>query len=86
MAYFKAKYLFSRFGWSDVKNDSNFILSRYFQGESLTERPLTKHERYTQREKICVLYGYRSWSSALSSQFEQQAIAGGLAAHFAERT
>lgn len=74
IAYFKAKHLFFRFGWSDVKDDSNFILSRYFQGESLTERPLTKHERYAQREKICALYGYRSWSSALYSQFEQQAI------------
>ncbi len=74
IAYFKAKHLFFRFGWDDVKDDCNFILSRYFHGEPLTEQTLTKHERYVQREKICALYGYRPWSSALFSQLEYQAI------------
>lgn len=32
-----------------------------------------KQERYAQREKICALYGYRPWSSALSSAPEKQA-------------
>lgn len=61
IAYFKAKHLFFRFGWSDVKDDSNFILSRYFHGESLPDQSPTKHERYVQREKICALYGYPNW-------------------------
>lgn len=74
IAYFKAKHLFFRFGWSDVKDDCNFILSRYFHGEPLPEQSPTKHERYAQREKICALHGYRPWSSALSSQLEYQAI------------
>lgn len=62
-----------RFGLNDVKDDSNVVLSRYFQGESLHNQPLTKHEHYVQRESICALYGYRPWSSALSSPLEQQA-------------
>jgi hypothetical protein len=33
IAYFKAKHQFFRFEWSDVKDDSNFILSHYFHGE-----------------------------------------------------
>ncbi|EBB8134367.1 DUF4158 domain-containing protein, partial [Salmonella enterica] len=74
IAYFKAKHLFFRFGWSDVKDDCRFILSRYFHGESLPDQSPTKHERYAQREKICALYGYRPWSSVLSSQLEYQAI------------
>lgn len=74
IAYFKAKHLFFRFGWSDVKDDCNFILSRYFHHESLPEQSPTKHQRYAQREKICALYGYQPWSSALSSQLEHQAI------------
>ncbi len=74
IAYFKAKHLFFRFGWSDVMDDCNFILSRYFHGEPLPEQSPTKHERYAQREKICALYGYRPWSSTLSSQLEHQAI------------
>lgn len=74
IAYFKAKHLFFRFGWKDVKDDCDFILRRYFHGESLPDLFPTKHERYAQREKICALYGYCSWSSALSSQLEEQAI------------
>ncbi|EER4059391.1 DUF4158 domain-containing protein, partial [Escherichia coli] len=74
IAYFKAKHLFFRFGWKDVKDDCDFILRRYFGGASLPDEFPTKYERYAQREKICALYGYRPWSSALSSQLEEQAI------------
>ncbi len=73
IAYFKAKHLFFRFGWDDVPDDCSFVLSRYFPGESLPEKLPYKQERYAQREKICALYDYRSWSSALSSALEQQA-------------
>lgn len=57
IAYFKAKYLFFRFGWDHVPHDCSFVLSRYFPGESLPDKLLSKHERYAQREKICALYG-----------------------------
>lgn len=73
IAYFKAKHLFFHFGWDDVQDDCSFVLSRYFPGESLPDKLPYKHERYAQREKICALYGYRPWSSSLSSQLEQQA-------------
>lgn len=74
IAYFKAKSLFFPFNWNDVLDDCNFILSRYFPGESLPVQSPSKYERYTQREKICKLYDYRPWSSALSSLVEQQAV------------
>lgn len=74
IAYFKAKSLFFRFEWNDALDDCNFILSRYFPGESLPEQSPSKYERYIQREKICKLYNYRPWSSALSSLVEQQAV------------
>lgn len=73
IAYFKARHLFFRLGWNEVKDDCDFVLSRYFPGESLPDKSPTKHERYAQREKICAPYGYRPWSSSLSSQLEQQA-------------
>ncbi|EAR6897328.1 Tn3 family transposase [Salmonella enterica] len=73
IAYFKAKHLFFRFGWDDVKDDCNFVLSRYFHGESLPDKLPSKHERYAQRNKICALYGYQPWSSALVSQLQLQA-------------
>lgn len=37
IAYFKARHLFFRFGWKDVKDDCDFILRRYFGGASLPE-------------------------------------------------
>lgn len=73
IAYFKAKHLFFRFGWDDVKDDCNFVLSRYFHGESLPDKLPSKHERYAQRNKICALYDYQPWSSALASQLQLQA-------------
>lgn len=57
IAYFKAKHLFFRFNWSDVKGDCDFIPGRYFHGELLPDNSPSKHERYAQREKICALYG-----------------------------
>ncbi|WP_206663346.1 hypothetical protein, partial [Escherichia coli] len=42
-AYFKAKHLFFRFGWKDVKDDCDFILRRYFGGASLPDEFPTKH-------------------------------------------
>lgn len=63
--------MFFRFGWNDVKDDSNFVLSRYFQGEALQVQPLTKNKRYAHPEKICALFGYLLWSFSLSSQLEQ---------------
>ncbi len=73
IAYFKAKHLFFRFGWNDVKDDCSFVLSRYFHGESLPDKPISKHERYAQRGKICALYGWQPWSSTLYLPLEQQA-------------
>lgn len=52
IAYFKAKHLFFRFGWKDVKDDCDFILRRYFGGAYLPDEFPTKHERYAQREKF----------------------------------
>lgn len=73
IAYFKAKHLFFRFGWDDVKDDCNFVLSRYFHEESLPDKLPSKYERYAQRNKICALYDYQPWSSALASQLQLQA-------------
>lgn len=59
IAYFKAKSLFFHFNWHDVLDDCNFILSRYFPGESIPLQSPSKYERYAQREKIFKLYNYR---------------------------
>ena len=73
IGYFKAKHAFFRFDWNEVKDDSAFVLSRYFHGEAFEHKEITKHEHYTQRERITELFGYRSWVAKFLPQLAQQA-------------
>lgn len=73
IGYFKAKNNFFRFHWSEIEDDSAFVLSRYFQGEVFETKPITKHEHYSQRRKIAALFGYQPWDSSYLPQLEQQA-------------
>ena len=52
IGYFKAKRAFFRFDWSEVEDDCAFVLSRYFHGEPFERKAITKHEHYTQRERV----------------------------------
>lgn len=49
IGYFKAKKAFFRFDWCDVEDDTAFVLSRYFNGETFEPQMITGHEYYTQR-------------------------------------
>ena len=60
IGYFKAKHAFFRFDWNEVEDDCAFVLSRYFAGEPFERKAITKHEHYTQRERIAYLFGYQS--------------------------
>ena len=73
IGYFKAKHAFFRFDWSEVEDDCAFVLSRYFHGEAFERKPITKHEHYTQRERIAELFGYRLWVADFLPQLGQQA-------------
>ena len=75
IGYFKAKHAFFRFDWNEVEDDCAFILSRYFNGKPSKSKPkaITKHEHYTQRERIADLFGYRPWTSEFLPQLAQQA-------------
>jgi hypothetical protein len=42
IGYFKAKQAFFRFEWHDVEDDCAFVLSRYFHGEVLERKPITR--------------------------------------------
>ena len=59
IGYFKAKHASVRFDWSEVEDDCAFVLTRYFHGEAFEHKAITKHEHYTQRERIAELFGYR---------------------------
>jgi TnpA family transposase len=73
IGYFKAKHAFFRFDWSEVGDDCAFVLSRYFHGEAFERKPITKHEHYTQRERVAELFGYQLWAADFLPQLGQQA-------------
>ena len=58
VGYFKAKHAFFRFDWSEVEDDCAFVVSRYFNGEPFQRNAVTKHEYYTQRERIAELIAW----------------------------
>lgn len=73
IGYFKARQAFFRFDWSEVEDDGSFVLSRYFKGAVFAQKSITKHEHYTQRERIAELFGYRFWTADFLPQLSQQA-------------
>jgi hypothetical protein len=61
VGYFKAKNLF--FPIHKIPQvDIQFILSRYFESQTLPASAISKYEYYLQRESICFLFGYKLWS------------------------
>ena len=73
IGYFKAKHAFFRFDWSEVEDDCAFVMSRYFHGEAFERKPITKHEHYTQRERVAELFGYQLWAAGFLPRLGQQA-------------
>jgi len=64
IGYFKAKNTFFKFSLHAISQpDVNFILARYFNGQTLSAFMITKYEHYFQRREICRLFGYRLWSN-----------------------
>ena len=74
IGYFKAKNAFFRFDWSEVEDDCAFVLSRYFNCEPFERKAITKHEHYTQRERVAELFCYRPWEADFLPQLAQQAV------------
>jgi TnpA family transposase len=72
IGYFKAKHAFFRFDLSEIEDDCAFVLSRYFHGEAFDCKPITKHEHYTQRERVAELFGYQLWAAEFLPQLGQQ--------------
>jgi hypothetical protein len=61
IGYFKAKNMF--FSLHRIPQaDIHFILSRYFESQSVPTSVISKYEYYLQRESICLLFGYKLWS------------------------
>jgi TnpA family transposase len=63
IGYFKAKQAFFQFSLDDVQHeDVDFLLQRYFPGQTLVNAPLHTSEYYVQRNRIAKLFGYRMCS------------------------
>ena len=63
IGYFKAKQAFFQFSLADVQHeDVDFLLQRYFPGQTHVNAPLHTSEYYVQRNRIAKLFGYRMCS------------------------
>jgi TnpA family transposase len=72
IGYFKAKHAFFHFAWDDVREDCDFILTRYFNDQDFEAQAVTKHERYAQCTMIAELFTYRLWSSNFLPNLSQR--------------
>ncbi len=62
IGYFKAKQAFFLFSLDELPSeDVEFILQRYFPGQTLAKAALHTSEYYVQRNKIAQLFGYRMY-------------------------
>jgi hypothetical protein len=66
-------HAFFHFTWDDVREDCDFILTRYFHDQHFAAQIITRHERYTQSAMIAELFTYRLWSSDFLPNLEQRA-------------
>ena len=73
IGYFRAKHAFFRFELSEVEDDLAFVLNCYFNGEAFEQKSITKHEYYSQRERVAELFGYQLWAGDFLPQLAQQA-------------
>jgi TnpA family transposase len=72
IGYFKAKHAFFHFTWDDVREDCDFILTRYFNDQPCELQAVPRYEQYAQRLPIAELFGYRLWSADFLPQLNQR--------------
>ena len=74
IGYFKAKQAFFKFRLADVpQEDIDFLMRRYFPGQTLRRRPVRQAEYYKQRKEILTLFGYRPWSQVFTPLLSERA-------------
>ena len=63
LGYFKAKQAFFTFTLMEVpKDDTDFLMERYFPGKSFIPGPVRQKEYFVQHKEIVKLFGYSRWS------------------------
>jgi TnpA family transposase len=74
LGYFKAKQAFFTFTFKDVpKEDTDFLMGRYFSGKLFQPRPMRQKEYFVQRKGIAQHFGYRPWSEDSKPQLADKA-------------
>ena len=63
LGYFKAKNAFFNFSLNDAPTeDMEFLIQRYFPGQTLRNQQVSDNDRYLPRKEIAALFGFRLWS------------------------
>jgi hypothetical protein len=71
IGYFKAKQTFFHFRLTDIpREDVEFLMRRYFPGQSFRPKSIQRGAYFQQRKRILRLFGYRFWSDAFLPRIE----------------
>ncbi len=73
VGYFRASRKFYKFKFSDAKEDTRYIINRYFPTFKLTKNNVSKDKHYEGQDAILKIYGYRKYSSEFEAELEKQA-------------
>lgn len=74
LGYFKAKQAFFTFTFMEVpKEDIDFLMGRYFSGQSFQPRPMRQKEYFVQRKGIAQHFGYCPWAEDIKPQLADKA-------------
>jgi len=74
IGYFKAKQAFFHFRLTDIPaEDIEFLMRRYFPGQSFRPKAIQRSAFLRQRREIILLFGYRFWSDRLLPQIQSRA-------------
>jgi Domain of unknown function (DUF4158) len=74
IGYFKAKQAFFHFRLAEApREDIDFLMRRYFPGQSFRPQSIQRVAYFLQRKEILRLFGYRFWSREFLPQLEARA-------------
>lgn len=73
VGYFRASRKFYNFKYSDIKEDAQYIINRYFSGCKLPKSNVSKDKHYEVQEAILKIYGYQRYNSKFGIELEKQA-------------
>ena len=73
VGYFRAARKFYKFTFSGVKEDTQYIINRYFKGLNFPQSNTSKDKHYEAQDAILKIYNYQRYSNVFEPELNRQA-------------